>query len=164
MFGFCRTRLHFGSVPTKYRPVTWACHLEGGDILLGIWMTQFRNKKLRYFYYFAGEQPDDDQLLKSPHDGSGEAPTNLFLYQVIIWTITDNLPTSSCIVHYGHFTGVLWLFYTSCLSIDLKCDSRRLILWNIHIPVKVRLHFLFCYVDKLLLVVELVIITSFYIT
>jgi len=28
-----------------------------------------------------GEQPDDDQLLKSPHDGSGEAPTNLFLYQ-----------------------------------------------------------------------------------
>ena len=126
MFGFCRTRLHFGSVPTKYRPVTWACHLVGGDILLGIWMTQFRNKKLRYFYYFAGEQPDNDQLLKSPHDGSGEAPTNLFLYQVIIWTITDNLPTSPCcIVHYGHFTGIL---YTSCLSTEL----RRLILWNIY--------------------------------
>ena len=30
---------------------------------------------------FPGEHPDDDQLLKSPHEGT-DAQTNLFLYQV----------------------------------------------------------------------------------
>ena len=37
-------------------------------------------------HVIAGEDPDDDQLLKSPHEGGGDVPTNLFLYQV---NITD---------------------------------------------------------------------------
>ena len=38
---------------------------------------------------FAGEHPDDDHLLKSPHDGAGDPQSNLFLYQVHLesnWT------------------------------------------------------------------------------
>ena len=40
-----------------------------------------------YFYNFSlfisGDHPDDDQLLKSPHEG-GQAHSNLFLYHVSI--------------------------------------------------------------------------------
>ena len=40
-----------------------------------------------YFLKISGEHPDDDHLLKSPHEvGAGDAATNLFLYQVQLTT------------------------------------------------------------------------------
>ena len=43
-------------------------------------------------HVIAGEHPDDDQLLKSPHEGGGDVPTNLFLYQV---NITEDMGSQS---------------------------------------------------------------------
>ena len=48
------------------------------------------------FIYFTGDHPDDDQLLKSPHEG-GVAHSNLFLYHV-----SKIIPFVIC--------SVMWIF------------------------------------------------------
>ena len=69
---------------------------------------------LSHVIFLAGDHPDDDQLLKSPHEGSSDAPTNLFLYQVIsfikyyfIWKI----------FHLKNILYILWKLFLQLYNI-----------------------------------------------
>ena len=72
--------------------------------------------------FIAGEHPDDDQLLKSPHEGGGDVPTNLFLYQV---NITEDM---GC--HGDFFCAIIRiLFPILSLSHSVQTYDRYSVQW-----------------------------------